>query len=629
MAIFFEADTKVLYCGIWGFSSKFKKNWNGLNRFKFELLGVEMDSRGGDGCGIAYDNMVHKSHKARKFDEFWRQGHVPTTLEYPCILGHDRRASVGAQSFENTQPIYFADSISILAHNGTLTNHKEMYEKHKIEAHFENTDITTMSDSQVFALLLERLGWSVLAEYNGSAAFLYMDARYPGKMFAFHGKSPTRKNVTESEERPLYYVKDSGNIWFCSTKAALEKIVSDRTKIEELPFNKVFEIEGDELREIYTVDRSNCYQFENVTTCRTEYGAFKGNDPNGYWDADSRAWVYPKKKEKESEQLKMDLQKGVKGLATDRYVGKSAGYIYWEAGLYRVHGYIGQEDKVANGQLIISSTGRILSKDGDGKFPQHGVVFYFYRGNLCTGRDAYLQCMRNEYEYSALGIFTPEEEAEFMLAVNGTNFVYPFTTPACPNVLTSNTKTTELFKKQIGTCVPCCYAKFSGMLSPAFRGEEIFFRDGLMTSMTSIGWSGFPGIIKHKDPHPEEFSLDMAALKAEFEEPGSSIPTETPSKEEERFECPSCGGIGYKNTFICKECSGEGTVSREYIETEIKMLEINSEILGVRSEEMKVLNSVYDMVESGIEILEEEEFKRASTEGLNKLISLKKIIEGK
>jgi hypothetical protein len=79
-------DKSVLCCGIWGFSSKRKDGWNALSRWKFQTLGVEMDSRGGDGCGIAFDNTVHKSENILKFDEFWRSEYVPNTLKFQAHL---------------------------------------------------------------------------------------------------------------------------------------------------------------------------------------------------------------------------------------------------------------------------------------------------------------------------------------------------------------------------------------------------------------------------------------------------------------------------------------------------------------------------------------------------------------
>ena len=81
----FKPVNSTLNCGLFGWSSTKKENWTPLARFKFELLGVEMDTRGGDGCGVAYDGSVTKSVELKKFDELWRTDCIPHALERPMI----------------------------------------------------------------------------------------------------------------------------------------------------------------------------------------------------------------------------------------------------------------------------------------------------------------------------------------------------------------------------------------------------------------------------------------------------------------------------------------------------------------------------------------------------------------
>ena len=305
---FLIGGSDILACGLFGFSSNSPDKWNALTRFKFELLGVEMDSRGHDGTGIAYDNMVDKSEIIKNFDDFWRLDRVPSLLKYPAIIGHDRKASVGIQSYENTQPIFFPDTTDpiggILAHNGTLYNHEELYKKHEAEAHF-GLDTSKMSDSQMLALLIERIGWQILNEYIGAAALLYMNANEPGITYVYHGKSNNRKGVVmESEERPLFYAKEDDNIWFCSTRSALERIIRDKKSIEEVPTNKVFRVEGNTMTEIFAVNRDDCYQFEyTAPVSRTpayndDYDYSGSYYCGGYYDHCGR---YNKKEKNESE----------------------------------------------------------------------------------------------------------------------------------------------------------------------------------------------------------------------------------------------------------------------------------------------------------------------------------------
>ena len=601
----------VFYCGIWGFSSTDASKWDNLARFKFSILGMENDTRGGDGTGIAYDMLVHKTIAPKKFDDWWRtKDVVPESLTHPVIMGHDRKASVGSLSFENTQPIVFEYSgkgntvQGILAHNGTIYNYKSLYEKHKIEAHYEDVDIKTMSDSQVLCLLLEKLGWSVLSEYIGSAAFLYMTAKDPSAMYVYHGKSATRKHMGETEERPLHYAVEDDQMWFSSTKAALEKIIRNKSGIKEVPFNKVFRIEGVTMTEVYSVDRSETFQYEAIETYpsayRTEYGSYK-------------------KEEKGTPTIL--------GLAADTNYAPSDGFIYWEKGIakFRLPDTRDRDrDPILNGQIRATRYGLLVI---DEKIKNYATwplfCLYFWRGNLCKGRSAYMNCLANEEAYTG----TLSEADVFM--INGCNFVYPFITPNDPNMAYSVSRSHQWEINKIN--VALYEHPFTGVITnPIARTKDFRFQDGklISTSYNNTCYN-LDDLEEFSDKFPEEFQQEIIEWRASLQT-SVTKPAEKPKALPiyDKPTCPYCWGEGTLDgtEAACPICEGEGKLSEEHVHKIIKDTKDYSEYLNAKSEGMKIVRTIGDIVSSSIDLLEEPDLKDHSKDLIEKLKDIEEII---
>ena len=579
----------ILACGLFGFSSTNARNWNALTRFKFEVLGVEMDARGGDGCGIAYDNMVDKSEEIKKFDDFWRSDRIPALLEHSAIIGHDRKASVGSKSYDNTQPIFFpetTDPISnILAHNGTLCNHEELYKKHKAEAHF-GLDISKMSDSQMLALLIERIGWQILNEYIGAAALLYMNANEPGITYVYHGESANRKGVTiKSEERPLFYTKDGENIWFCSTRSALEKIIMDKKSIEEVPTNKVFRVEGNTMTEIFTVNRDNCYQYEYVApTTRTAWdddydysGSYYGG---GYYDAYGR---YNKKEQKYNKQTQLQLPyAGTASKLSEVYaLTKNADTIYWERGVMCVNGL------ALHGPVSINRTGFIGGDKTSVGYNVSRFTFYFWEGNLLKGRDEWIEAL--EFWDANCENMSPREIMQ-SIAVN---FVLPFVIPE-----TINGDDNVMYSTIVNPSTKICDRRYNGIILPLYSTKEILFVDGEVSKVTHSGkYVTIDAMMNYVDPFPEEYD----AWEADYIDKQKKIECNI-IKEESiiNYECPECQGTGFHEREFCPTCKGDRVISEEAINVMFEALPDVLEYVNTISEEAKITIAITNMVEEGI-----------------------------
>lgn len=568
--IIFKPKRDVLACGLFARLSN-EKEWNELSRFKFQLLGVEMDSRGGDGCGIAFDGVVIKGANPKKFDDFWRLDNVPETLDHNAIIGHDRKASVGAQTLENTQPICFSDLSTILAHNGTVYNYKEMYAAHRIKDHYDY-DITGMSDSQVIGLLMERSGWQVLNEYVGTMAFLYMRDTEPGVVYAYHGKSKLRKFASlDSEERPLYYAQEDGETWLCSTKEALHKIIKNKDLVIELPFNKVMRFDGNTMSIAHTVNRDKCTQVEDVTTNAYEYDRDEYND-----------YYYDKWKNKKTETFTPALKSRIED---DIFASKKVDSLYWEAGIFKING------ESAHGMISVSSTGCVI---------EAGAIaynFYFYNGNLLKGEPSYLDLLRT-IDSNGYDKLSPQ----YRLWLLGKYFAFPFFVE-----LSGKQDSGYLYSNKTDTKL--CTNPFSGTIEIPFSAKIVKIAAGKLYGVAFETYRGIGGLLVNQVNNPNITEVNKLIDKitdAHIEEP-----EEDPTIDD-IYACPICLGYGTmtgnnSTQFECEACNGDTIITKrnllEYISTHYVIQDVLDGLVDDYDEE-RVIQMVSKSIDRAIAILD-------------------------
>lgn len=618
----FKPSRGILNCGLFGFSSTKAGNWNQLKKFKFEMLGVDMDARGGDGCGVAFDNEVIKSAEIKKFDDFWRTGVVPDKLKKSMIIGHDRKASIGEKTFENTQPICFnfqeTKTAAILAHNGTIWNHKELYEKHKLELHYDETDIKTMSDSQVLALLLERVGWSILEEYTGSVAMMLMMSSDPDGFYVYHGKSSLRKFAMASEERPLFFAIDGDDIWFCSTRVALEKIISVKSSIQEVPFNEVLRVSGNTMTKVIDIDREKAFQMEEVKTPMALASRYHSDSEYGDgYDGYSQGW------NKWSGGSQSKKPASDQKLSADIAYGKYQNIIYWEAGCFKVamNALPKYTDKgqILNGLIYMTMAGKLVDK-GYAATGIQSYGMYFWQGNLCKGRDEYQECLMLD------NAFSNTVSAAQLMKLTGGNFAFPFLVPKViggdDDILFSNV-----------TCSALCVGEkmydyynipYSGAIAPTGRSQKLIFRQGQLSDLYQETYNGYYDLKCFSDMYPEEFEEWLYSFTA-MTKAGPIVQIED---EDFQYPCPECECTGeHISGSMCEYCEGSGFIPKEKILEELKDISSRVDILSVRCEEMKYASTILDITEDGIALFEEPDMLEKSNRMLGKLKQIKSIIE--
>lgn len=254
----FGNNFSILSCGIFAWVGKDIKYFR---KDLFNILGLYNDSRGGDGCGIYFDDSWTKGSGVNsKYEKLIPTYDLHNTLKlkkYPVIIGHDRKTSVGTSIIENIQPTVIIDDtdavVYVQAHNGTIGNYTELAKKY-------NIDLTTgESDSVAMAKLIQAVGFGVLSEYEGSGAFVMYFKETPNILFAFHGRSKLTEYGNETDERPLAYLTFPGKGTYISSDIDHLKNISCPSKNiipVEFDHNVLYRLEGDSITEVNKIDRS-------------------------------------------------------------------------------------------------------------------------------------------------------------------------------------------------------------------------------------------------------------------------------------------------------------------------------------------------------------------------------------
>ena len=250
-------------CGIFGYSG------NNFNKYKFNILGLFNDSRGGDSCGVFIGNkdkkqLAYGSDKTKLYSDFIASGVELDFNDVNFALGHCRKASVGGIGHAQAQPVVIRDAndniVFVMIHNGTLVNYKELADKYGVDY------LHTETDSQIFGKTVWKAGYRVLDEYDGAGAFIFWDSRDGDNTIkVFKGASLYYENDKELYiERPLYTMYNDNSMWFSSIESSLEFINDENYKIKSLDCNVLFTIMGGKIIGEDKVDRSQRKQIDKL-----------------------------------------------------------------------------------------------------------------------------------------------------------------------------------------------------------------------------------------------------------------------------------------------------------------------------------------------------------------------------
>ena len=262
-------------CGIAGIISTKEKPFDYST---FCHLGIDNDSRGGDSCGIFIDGKYEYGIGDTKlFVNFMSKSQLLNNTETTKIaLLHCRKASVGAKTIKEAQPVIICDDKGtpefVVLHNGTIHNYEELAEKY-----IPKENIDGLTDSQVMAKIFYSAGYDVLNEYYGGAVFVIVDYRKktPEVLF-FKGASKASSYAAVSEERPLFYAIDEIEEEICFS-SILPHLIASRywVKCASLTPNKLYKFTGKTLTEVATYSREKVTQRPEVIFYT---GSFVSND---------------------------------------------------------------------------------------------------------------------------------------------------------------------------------------------------------------------------------------------------------------------------------------------------------------------------------------------------------------
>ena len=282
----FKPKLDTLNCGIGGYIG------NNFNKYKFNILGLYNDTRGGDSCGIVYedDNNIEVKYghdKTKFYKNFVESGELKdVNLQSPNFaLLHCRKASVGGISLATAQPVVIRDEnnkiIFSMIHNGTLVNYKELATKYNVKFELFETD------SQIFCKTVYKAGYKVLSEYDGAGAFVFWDGRDGcDTIKVFKGASLYYENDKDLYiERPLFCIKEENSFWFSSIEESLKFINDTNAEVISVESNILFTIKNGRIIGEDKVDRSERKQSERlVYNGKNIPVRYNNSEYIDYWD---------------------------------------------------------------------------------------------------------------------------------------------------------------------------------------------------------------------------------------------------------------------------------------------------------------------------------------------------------
>jgi glucosamine 6-phosphate synthetase-like amidotransferase/phosphosugar isomerase protein len=201
----------VILCGIAGYSLSDSSRVDPT--LATQILMAAISERGSDAAGYCYRGpdvalAIHKqrSGASRLLDSI----RVPARSRQALV--HVRDYTKGHPSLDaNNHPIRHGAVVGI--HNGIIRNDDEIFARHGFE---RAAPRMTVDSEAIFALMEEaRSSAKALEELYGSMASAWMDEREPEVVYVARGMG-----------RPLWVGEGRNELFFASTKAALELVES-------------------------------------------------------------------------------------------------------------------------------------------------------------------------------------------------------------------------------------------------------------------------------------------------------------------------------------------------------------------------------------------------------------------
>jgi hypothetical protein len=390
-----------LNCGIFAWTGTSSDKFS---PFMFNVLGVYNDTRGGDSTGVYFNRGdIRGIHTESRYETLVKNHKLHTTLKpgkWPIVIGHCRKASVGTINEINIQPALIRDAsksnklVYVQAHNGTITNHKDLAKKYNISVTAEESDSITLSK------LIATEGFKILSEYEGSAALIMHFIKEPNVLYAFHGQSKNYNILTE--ERPLHYLNIKGSGTYISSESAPLEFIGNGAKATQFKFNVLYKLVGDTVEEIQKIEREKAVLKEYKGTSNYVPRSYNYYEELDEW-RDARMVSLPSK----SGMLHIGITKNIctsniENISKPVITGCRIRYL---KGFY----LIGKE--YAHGLVITNSWGYTMTPDSYGTTTQCFHLWFYY-GILLLDKSAFNDVKK---EALKLGI---KEVSDFLQATN-------------------------------------------------------------------------------------------------------------------------------------------------------------------------------------------------------------------
>ena len=167
-------------CGVFGVYSGETRDV--AHTVYYGLYALQHRGQESAGIAVAYADKIQYYKGMGLVPEVFANGHLDSLPEGDIAIGHVRYSTTGASLLVNAQPIVFTGKCGkmALAHNGNLTNTKQLHE----ELIAGNAVFQTSIDSEVMALLINRYSdgdivqgvIKACARFQGSFALVVMTA---------------------------------------------------------------------------------------------------------------------------------------------------------------------------------------------------------------------------------------------------------------------------------------------------------------------------------------------------------------------------------------------------------------------------------------------------------------------
>lgn len=562
----------ILSCGLFAFLADRATGAQKFSWDKFNHLGLDNDERGGDSIGRVVGDQIEK-FVSKKAKTTYQEYVINTKNCEPShiALGHTRKASVGEISEETAQPVVLdlpdGSGQFIMIHNGTLHNWEELATKYSITK-------TCKSDSMVFAEIIMNHGYDVLLEYQGAAAIIIKDDRFPDTLKVFKGMSKSYNNKL-SEERPLYYYQESEtSMYISSREEGLYFVGGDADTVVDFDANKLYTIFEGQIIDQVTYDRSNCSQNKVYTYSGNNYNNYNNNNNYGrnrnYGNTYGSAYGYYEDWDeydqydtasRSSSKIKINTERLVKEANPDKIVCARLRYYF----------FIENTAIYANGPINLNEQGirnRSVMRDGE-------KTYYFYRGVMLKDKEAYDQCKR---ELGKARQWIDDEDGIMKISKYS---VYPVCTV---DALTPNWENVRQFNPHaIANMSKAPF--FTGEIIPLFCKKAYQIKVGGLDYITYRSFENSPvhkketkivtlpavftdsaknQLLRH--PVDCECKACIDAINSAFRD---NLAKQQKADEEDYEDlpenaelCPDCGGTGEEATSMnyCVTCGGRGYI---------------------------------------------------------------------